>query len=431
MTKRRVRVLVVVGTLDVGGAEMDILRNMPRIDRERFDVRVFAFLGPGQLGARLVAEGIELIVPASAGKHEIQKPREGSRRRSFTGFRLHLPGWAHAVLHRCFIAADYARLLSRFVPPIAWYVLTRRIRIVHCFLPHAYIAGGLASVPVPGCRLMMSRLSSNFYMDKWPIYRTVETRVLHRFARLVLCNAEPVRRELIAEGVPADRILTLRNGIDIAGFTVTPERRAAARRSIQAPDGQFTMTVVANLFAYKGHDDLIDALAAVRSCLPQGWRVLCAGRDEDNRRALLEAQVTRLGLAGNVSFLGPLDDIPSLLAASDLHLHPSREDALPNSILEAMASGLAIVGTTVGGVPDLIEHGRGGLLVPPGEPGALGAAIARLAGDPAARRRMGAINAEKVEQEYSIARSVAAYEAAYTLVDRGLTIAPAIRKQRA
>lgn len=395
-TTDRVRVLIVVGSLDVGGVEMDILRNVPHLDRDRFDVRVYAFLAPGTLAPELVRQGVPLILPRRA--------RNAARQASAAA---PLPAGRLRRLVR------QGAQLAAAAPPLAWYIARQRIAIVHCFLPYAYIVGGFAAAAVPGCRLVMSRVSSHYYMEQYPHYRFAETRLLHRRVDAVVCNAAGIRAELIDEGVPEQRITIIPNGIDAAMFAATPARRSASRRALGLGCDQFVLTAVANLHPYKGHADLLDALALAAARLPGDWQLLCAGRDVDGRRTALEAQARRLGIGGHVRFLGNVDDIAGLLAASDIQVHPSLEDALPNSLLEAMAAGLPIVATRVGGIAELVIDGEGGLLVPPGKPAAFAAALVEVSGNPNLAKGMASANRHRAATRFSLAASVRRYEDLY------------------
>ena len=263
----------------------------------------------------------------------------------------------------------------------------------------------------------MSRLSSNFYMETFPHYRLVETRLLHRRVDAVVCNAETIRAELVGEGVPADRVTVVPNGIDVDAFTVTAAKRTTARAARGIADDALVMTCVANLHPYKGHDDLIAALALARAQMPRDWLLLCAGRDVDGHREKLEAAARVYGLADHVRFLGEVEDIPQLLAASDIHVHPSREDAFPNSVLEAMAAGLPVVATAVGAVPQMLEA-QSGALCAPKSPEQLARAIAMLA-DARLRRELGSANAGRARARYGIGAVAGSYERLYTAAARG------------
>ena len=359
---------------------------------------------------RLQREGIELIQPWSIWRPSARRLGIQATWRSLKN----MP-W----LGCAFRAIGHARFLARLVTtslPLAAYIVRHRIHVVHCFLPRAYLVGGIATALVPGRQLAMSRVSRNFYMDEQPFCRFLETRILHRVVDAAICNAAVIRNDLVEEGVPETRIWTIRNGIDAAAFAKSAAGRAEARQRLGVHRDRLVFTTVANLYSYKGHTDLLYALSRIAGDLPAGWQLLCAGRDVDSRRATLELLARDLGLGGNVSFLGLVNDVVDLLAASDIHVHPSREEGLPNAILEAMACGLPVVATTAGGIPELVVDGVGGLLVSPGDPEALGHALSVMVRDSELRTRMGARNSRRAVETFSLDTSVREYERLYTVL---------------
>ena len=119
-------------------------------------------------------------------------------------------------------------------------------------------------------------------------------------------------------------------------------------------------------------------------------------------RPALEAQVADLGLGDQVAFTGAREDVPRLLAAADLFVLPSLTEALPTVLAEAMAAGLPIVATTVGGIPEMTRHGEAALLVPPADPGALAAAVCRLLSNPRQAAAMGRSGRRLVAARFDI-----------------------------
>jgi glycosyltransferase involved in cell wall biosynthesis len=167
---------------------------------------------------------------------------------------------------------------------------------------------------------------------------------------------------------------------------------------------------VANLRPEKNHETLIAAAAALASTHPQ-LRFQIVG--DGARRAALEHLAELRGVAHMVEFLGHREDVPALLAGADLFVLPSRTEAFPNSAIEAMAAGLPVVCSAVGGLLDLVTPGRTGLLVDPSDPEALAAAIRSLADDPARARALGAAARAEVRSRYSFDRMVQAFEELY------------------
>ncbi len=172
------------------------------------------------------------------------------------------------------------------------------------------------------------------------------------------------------------------------------------------------MTLVANLFAYKGHADLLLALAGRRDQLPDGWVLLCIGIDKGQGEAL-KRQSEQLGLSKNIHWLGERDDVTDLLAASDLSLLVSHEEGFSNAVLEGMAAGLSMVVTDVGGNPEAVIDGETGLVVPAHDPEALGAAVVRLAGDRGLRTRFGEAGLKRFQEKFTLARCVQRYVVLY------------------
>jgi glycosyltransferase involved in cell wall biosynthesis len=171
-----------------------------------------------------------------------------------------------------------------------------------------------------------------------------------------------------------------------------------------------TILTVANLRREKAHEVLFDAIARIAPRHPS-IRLRVAG--DGPRAAELRALAASLGIADRVTFLGHRDDVPTLLAEADLFVLPSRSEAFPNSVVEAMASGLPVVASGVGGLLELVEPGRTGLLVAPDDPAALADAIDTLADDPARARALGDRAQRTITEHYSFDRMVRAFENLY------------------
>lgn len=169
--------------------------------------------------------------------------------------------------------------------------------------------------------------------------------------------------------------------------------------------------VVGRLHPQKGHHDLFDALARLDADLRVDLQVLIVG--DGGLRDQLEQEVVDRGLVGLVRFLGVRSDVPDLLHAADLLLLPSRWEGLPIVLLEAMATSAAVVATRVGGVPDVIDDGRTGLLVEAGDTEAFAQAIGRLIREPALRDRLGIAAGLRVRQEFDVRLTAARYEDIY------------------
>jgi glycosyltransferase involved in cell wall biosynthesis len=179
---------------------------------------------------------------------------------------------------------------------------------------------------------------------------------------------------------------------------------------LRSPRRVRTVITVANLRPEKDHRSLLAAAESVaRTHSDLRFQIVGDGSE----RADLERETARRGLQGRVEFLGHREDVPALLAAADLFVLPSRTEAFPNGVLEAMAAGLPVVACAVEGLLDLVDQDDTGLLVPPGDPVALGRAIQRFADDPVFAARAGLEARARAIARYSFDAMVASFEALY------------------
>jgi glycosyltransferase involved in cell wall biosynthesis len=210
--------------------------------------------------------------------------------------------------------------------------------------------------------------------------------------RFVAISSE-IDAELAALGVAPERRCLIPNGVDSERFRpATPLERAALRRRLGLRDHPIAV-YAGRLVPEKHVDDLLAAWARIRSGRAAELLVLGTGP--------CEADLRRAAPAG-VRFLGDVGDVASHLRAADAFVLPSSTEGLSNAMLEAMAAGLAVVATSVGGALDLIEDGRTGRLVAPCDPTALASALDAVLADSALRRRLGAAARERVIAAYSL-----------------------------
>ena len=212
-------------------------------------------------------------------------------------------------------------------------------------------------------------------------------RLLRPLTTVTICVAESERRAgLEARTCDEATTVVIHNGVDVAGPTARETRTERCR-----------LVTVGRLQAPKDALTLIRALAE----LPRGaCEAVIVGDGPD--RPALESEARRLDLQSVVQLAGERNNIPELLAASDVFVLSSRSEGLPLSILEAMAAGLPVVATNVGGVPELVVQEETGFLVPPGDPQALAVALERLLGDSTLRRRLGAAGRLRAEERFDL-----------------------------
>lgn len=219
----------------------------------------------------------------------------------------------------------------------------------------------------------------------------------------------------IGTGVRLRRWRVVHNGVDLAEFQNVPGARTRIRAELGLPDDAFVVALLGRIVPWKGHEMFLDALERLLPEHPQmmgcivgeGWR----GHDFEQR---LRARVDSGPLKGRVIFAGFRPDVPALLQSVDALAHTSIEpEPFGRVIVEAMAARLPIVATAAGAVLEILEDGRTGLLVPPGNAAALAQALHRLMSDPDLGQRLATAARQEVETRFTVQQYVAGVQAVY------------------
>lgn len=362
-------VVFVLGSLTMGGAEAQLTSVLEADPARLARTRVAIVALSSEQHPGLVARLAALRVPV----HVVDRASSG-----FAGFVLRLL--------RCF-----RRL---------------RPRIVHTFLVGTTSTWGRTAAKLAGVpHVLLSDLS----LDPEPslVQRRLDP-ILHRVTTRFLPNARAIALRLEREGARADRIVLVRNGVDLRRFD--PDR-VASGRSAWGVGADATVIGFLGMFRQEKRPDLLlDALVG----LPRERRpdlVVMAGDGAlmPMIRARLQADPW---LAEHCLLLGVIDDVPAFLAGIDLLVLPSDTEGLPNAVLEAHAMRVPVVATDVSDVQELV--GEAGLVVPPGDAHALGEALASLVERPAAERaRLGALGRARIEAEFAMPIAAARFWAAH------------------
>jgi glycosyltransferase involved in cell wall biosynthesis len=242
------------------------------------------------------------------------------------------------------------------------------------------LAGALAGVPV-----RISSLRNEHFGGR---ARELVNRGTSFLATTTTTNSERAAEGFVTRGVvPARRLVVIPNSLDLPAIEAGTAARPSVRRELDVGEDDFLWVALGRLHAQKDYPSLLAAFARLVADQPSA-RLRIAG--EGRLAGELAALVDDLGLAGHTRLLGLRDDVPRLLAAADALVLASAWEGLPNVVMEAMAAGLPCVATRVGGVPELVEHGHTGTLVPAGDPEALTRAMAEImALEPSDRAAMG------------------------------------------
>lgn len=353
MSRARPRLLLLITLAERGGAQSYLAALLPAVTGS-FETTVAAH-GDGPLRSAALAAGAE-FVPLHHVRRPLNPARDALGLIELTRLiRSRRPDILHASSSKAGILGRLAGWLGQV--PI-------RIFTVHGWAFAAY--GGTAG----------------------RLYRLAE-RSVKPLTSAIICVAEYERIAGVNAGACwPEQTVVIPNAVDVSALPRAGLRNEAVE-----------LISVGRLRAPK---DFVTLARALSRLPPHSFRASLVGDGPD--RPAIEAQLERLGLIQSVRLLGDRSDVPELLAASDVFVCSSRSEGMPVSILEAMAVGLPVVASAVGGVPELVDHGHTGLLVGPGTVDALTDALGQLIGDRELRERMGRAGRTVAEQRYDLPR---------------------------
>ena len=287
---------------------------------------------------------------------------------------------------------------------LARLIRVHDIQVVHCHKGKArtlaLLAGLLVRIPV----LVLNR-GVSFPLDRWNRLGYVMPRVT-----AVVAVCESIKRGLVRHGVPADKIEVIYSGTDLARFHPGVDGSALRRELGLRPDQPLVTQI--GIRSWRGNDDVLDAMVRVHRAVPEA-RLLFVGA-LPARIASIGDKARDRGLAGVVIVLGHREDVPEVLAGSDLVVDASYAGlGLTGSIREALAVETPVVATDLEGMPELIADGETGFLVPPRNPDALAQAILRMLENPGRAKAMARAGRKRVEASFSLAVKLDRTEALY------------------
>lgn len=301
---------------------------------------------------------------------------------------------------------------------LAGLLRSRRVDILHSHLFYASLfaspVGSLVRVPW----IVETPHVREHWRHGWLKGRFVVDRAVARCVDRYIAVSEANARYLIEhKGIPARKVIVIRNGCDTVRFDPTREAPPMLRSSLGFGADDPVVVVLGRLEPQKGHKILFEGLPRVVKQFP-GLRVVCLG--EGSLRQDLEARAAALGLAGTVRFVGFQANVAAWLALADLTVLPSLWEGLPLAAIESLAAGRPMVATAVDGTPEVIVDGQTGLTVPPGDSQALARAIGRLLASREERERMAMAGRawvlEHFDQRQQVRRTQDLYRTAFARV---------------
>ena len=291
---------------------------------------------------------------------------------------------------------------------IAQFAKERQIDVLHCHQYSPFVYGRFAAVWNRRLKIVYTehgRLSEA--RPSWK--RRLVNPWLSRFDGSIVAVSHELRDYMIDARFPAGRVDVVHNGVEPAAVASGADRRRA-RQQLQLDDRAFVVATVARLDPVKDLMTLLEAFAIVRRRVPSAQLLVIGDGPERDR---LAARAAQSDLAGSVHMTGYRPDVRALLPAADVYASSSISEGVSITILEAMAAGIPVVATAVGGTPEVFPEGAGGILVPCRDPERLAAAVASLALDQQQRAAMAAAGRRRLESSFTIDRMVGDYARIY------------------
>lgn len=383
------KISIVIRSLERGGTETHLLRTLPFIAESDFDIEVFCFERPGELAEQMQAGAIKVVTPPLTGRFK------------------HVP----LVLKP--IATAWTCLY------FLYYLFSRNPRIVHFFLPAAYLLLGPISL-LHSSMKVMSRRSLNCYLAKYPKWVRQTELFLHRKMSLVLANSNAVIDELRqTEFVPSRKLTLIYNGVP--EFSVKTRRNAGSiRGQLGIAKDAVVFLFVANLLPYKGGQDLVEAccLLGENHSLCADWSVIIVGDNRAGMQREMEQLASRHSIRSRLYFVGKQASIDRYLAEADIGVLVSHEEGFSNFILEGMSAGIPMIVSDVGGNPEAVLDGETGLIIPPKRPEKLAEAMSCLIENRDIAWKMGRAGQNRVREKFSIQQSVSGYRKVYRSLEK-------------
>lgn len=366
-----VRVVFWAGSFERAGTQQFLLELLRRIDRGRFEPIVFSTKPEGELLPDIESLGVPV--------HAFGKWRGP-------------------------LAPTTLRDASRAVR----FLRSERIQILSCMLGITTIfgpfVGRMAGVPV-----VVNNQRNLTYWFSGGVREKVYRYVNRHLVDAVLVNGDTARRELIDRfATPDEKIIEIGAGIDTIRFAgADPDEELSRRLGLS---GRRVVGIVGKLSPVKNHRLFLDAAAAI-AAVRDDVEFLIVG--DGSLRAELEDRAAAPGLEGRVHFVGAREDVPSILKLLDVFVLSSRSEGMPNAVMEAMAAGLPVVATGVGGVPEIVDDGVTGILVADGDVRRLTDSVLGLLSDPARAELMGSAGGELARERYDVRAAVRRVESAF------------------
>ena len=371
----KIKVLHLITSLEVGGAQHGMMLGLPRFDSDRYDHIVCSIMDRMQMAQQFRSAGIEVRTLGLSRKTDVS------------------------------VALRLRSLLKELRPDV-----------LHTYLLHANVLGRIIG-RLTGVPAIIGSERTIGQARRWG---RLATKLTNPLTDAVEVNSEIGGKAIVSDlGVPSNKVELVRSGLDLAAFSAST-KRADIRSELGLNDNHHLVTFIGRLRPVKGVEYGIKAFA-VASVQHQNLRIALAGEGE--QLGYLQDLTSQLGISENVTFLGVRNDLPDLLAATDSVLMPSLNEGFPRTAIEAMAAGKPVIATRVGGTPEAIIDGETGILVPAKDVEAMAAALSNLVDDTELQTRLGTAGRARAQQNYSLANYLSRLDRLYQQLS-GITLQP-------
>jgi len=366
--ERKIKIIYVMPSLVIGGAEKLLLTTVKYLDRGRYEIIVCCIASEGIIADEIKKLGIKFYCLN-------ESPRFYNPKKIYSLYKLFRKE-KPAIVHTHILGANiYGR-----------------------------IAAILARVPV------IVSTEHNVYYKKKKVHIWLDGILAKSTDKIVAVSNRVKEFTSRQEGIGEDKFELIYNAIDSAEFLPTDSRKAI-RRKLDLPEGDFVLGTVGAITVQKGHYYLIRAVSQIVKKYPNTI-LLIAGIDELKEK--LQKIVHNLNLEKNVRFLGLRRDVPDILNCMDVFVLPSLWEGTPLALLEAMLTGLPVVASSVDGILEVVENGKNGILVPPGNVEALSDAIDGLIRNPQLRQNLAKAAREHILEKFDVKQYIRKLENLYS-----------------
>jgi glycosyltransferase involved in cell wall biosynthesis len=381
MANRQKKILHIVEDLKIGGLEKVLASIVLSLDKNKYDVQVWCLSAGGHIADELMEKGISVRI---LDKKSYYNP------------------W---------------QVLS-----LAYLFRRERFHIIHT---HGYFAstfGRLAAI-LANAPVIITHVHSTYH--EYGRRNLIIERILSVFTDCIVCISRAVQKFVVEnENIRVERTRIIYNAIELPSKELSTEDKEKKRTSLGISNRDVVVIIVASLTANKGHHVLLQAFEKVHRINPF-LKLIIVG--EGSLRMGLHEETSASGIESGVIFTGLRKDVPELLGISDIFVLPSvSREGLGIALIEASAMSLPVIGSDIGGIPEVIETHANGFLVPPGDAERLTHAIETLVSDPDLRKRMGRQGRKIYEEKFTLPRMIQQIEALYDyLLERKVLAAKA------